>query len=46
MMQPGAMNAPLQDATAEVVNTAGTEKRGQKRKNATASTTGSGTAPT
>ncbi|OJA16768.1 hypothetical protein AZE42_12085 [Rhizopogon vesiculosus] len=39
MMQPGAMNEPLQDATAEVVNTG---KRGRKRKN----TTASGTAPT
>ena len=46
MMQPGAINAPLQDAAAEVVNTAGAEKRGRKRKNATASTTGNGTAPT
>jgi hypothetical protein len=39
MMHPGAINAPLQNTTAEVVNT---EKRGRKRKSATTS----GTAPT
>ncbi|KAG2055138.1 hypothetical protein BDR06DRAFT_1046210 [Suillus hirtellus] len=46
MMQPNATNAPLQNMTAEVVNTGTTtEKRGQKRKNVPTDSVGTAPAP-